>query len=95
MKLFSFPVFLISFAIGFLVVYLTAPPPKPIMVYPTPENVSELLYRDKAGQCYNFKAKELTCPDDVNHIKKVPPQTEAHPDIEPEHEQEHSGGMTL
>ena len=34
MKLFSFPVFLISFAIGILIVYLTSPP-RPIMVYPT------------------------------------------------------------
>lgn len=75
MKLFSFPVFLISFAIGMLIVYLTSPPPRPIMVYPTPDNVSELLYRDKADQCYRFMPKEVKCPADVNEVSHVPPQT--------------------
>ena len=76
MKFFSFPVFLISFAIGILVVYLTSPPPRPIMVYPTPENVSELLYRDKANQCYQFMPKEVNCPAKGGDVSHVPPQIE-------------------
>ena len=74
MKLFSFPVFLISFAIGVLVVYLTSPPPREIMVYPTPENVGDLLYRDDANQCYKFIPHETQCPKDESLVKKVPPQ---------------------
>jgi hypothetical protein len=75
LKLFSFPVFLISFSIGVLVVYLTSPPPREIMVYPTPENVGDLLYRDKAQSCFRFTPKEVQCPKDETHIKKVGPQT--------------------
>ena len=75
MKLFSLPVFLISFAIGVFVVYLTSPPPREIMVYPTPENVGELIYKDNADQCYKFLPVQVTCPKDDSKIKKIPPQT--------------------
>lgn len=75
MKLFSFPVFLISFAIGVFIVYLTSPPPREIMVYPTPENVGELLYKDTANQCYKFLPDQVECPKDETKIRKVPPQT--------------------
>lgn len=76
MKLISLPVFLISFALGMLIVYLTSPPPREIMVYPTPENVGELLYRDNADQCYRFMPTEVKCPADKSKVKKVPPQTQ-------------------
>lgn len=75
MKLISLPVFLISFAIGILIVYLTSPPPREIMVYPTPENVGDLLYKDKAGQCYHFNYNEVKCPSDKSKMVSVPPQT--------------------
>ena len=76
MKLFSFPVFLISFSIGVMIVYLTGPPPRDIMVYPTLENVGDLLYRDKAGTCFRFNPKEVACPKNEEEIKKIVPQTE-------------------
>ena len=75
MKLFSIPVFLISFAIGVLIVYLTNPPPREIIVYPTPENVGELLYKDRANQCYRFIPKEVKCPSDKNKKVNIAPQT--------------------
>ena len=75
MKLFSLPVFLISFAIGVFIVYLTSPPPREIMVYPTPENVGELLYKDNADQCYKFLPDQVSCPKDESKIRKIPPQT--------------------
>ena len=75
MKLISLPVFLISFALGTLVVYLTGSPPREIMVYPTPENVGELLYKDNAEQCYRFMPSEVKCPSDKSKVKTVPPQT--------------------
>lgn len=74
-KLFSLPVFLVSFAIGVLVVYLTSPPPRDIMVYPTPENVGDLLYRDRAQSCFRFEPQEVPCPKNKDEIKKVVPQT--------------------
>ena len=75
LKFISFPVFLISLAIGLLVVYMTNPPPREIMVYPTPENVKQLLYKDSADQCYQFTPTEVACPKDKTHIKNIPPQS--------------------
>ena len=51
----SIPALITSFALGMLIVYITSPPPREIMVYPTPENVKKLLYKDKAEQCFEFK----------------------------------------
>ena len=76
LKLFSLPVFLISFAIGVLVVYLTSSPPREIMVYPTLENVGDLLYRDKADSCFRFTPREVSCPKNKAEIKKIQPQTQ-------------------
>ena len=74
MKIFSLPVFIISFALGMLIVYASSPPPREIMVYPTIDNVGDLLYKDHADQCYGFIPKEVACPKDEALIKKVPPQ---------------------
>ena len=74
MKFFSFPVFLISFTLGILIVYATSPPPREIMVYPSLDNVGDLLYKDNANQCYSFIPKEVSCPKDETMIKKVLPQ---------------------
>ena len=43
--------FLISLAVGVLFVYLYQPTPTIIYVYPTPENVKSLLFKDKADNC--------------------------------------------
>jgi hypothetical protein len=43
----SLPAFLISFAIGLLFVYVLGAEMKTIYVYPTPENVDKILFKDK------------------------------------------------
>jgi len=66
--------FLVSLVIGLFAVYISMPDLRTIYVYPTPENVSILQYKDKTGTCFSFKQEEVTCPDDPNEISKVPPQ---------------------
>jgi len=64
MKLFSiisFPIFIISLAIGLLFVYLSNPPPTVIYVYPTPDNIDKVEYKDKADNCFQFKSTEISC----------------------------------
>jgi len=56
------PTFLISFAIGLLFVYLLGAEKKVIHVYPTPENYAKLLFKDNAGQCFQYKTTEVDCP---------------------------------
>ena len=70
----SFPHFLISLAIGLLVVYVSQPRATIIYVYPTPENISKIQYKDKAENCYDFSYSEVNCPSNPNEIVKIPVQ---------------------
>lgn len=66
--------FLLSLVIGLFAVYITMPDLRTIYVYPTPENVSILQYKDKTGTCFSFSQEEVTCPTNANDISKIPVQ---------------------
>jgi len=73
-NLISFPAFLISLAIGLMLIYMFNPTPTVIYVYPTPENINQLQYRDNANNCYEFEATEIKCPNDKSIINSIPIQ---------------------
>tara|TARA_Y100000389_G_C17135603_1_gene352373 strand:+ start:190 stop:495 length:306 start_codon:yes stop_codon:yes gene_type:complete len=60
-------VFLLSLAIGLLIVYLTAPTPEIVFQHPTPQNL-DTVYKEK-DRCYKYDANETTCSRDT---KKTP-----------------------
>lgn len=70
----SLPIFLISFAIGLLFIYLMGPEMKTIYIYPSPENIDKVLFKDKAENCFYFEEKNIECPKDENLISKIPIQ---------------------
>ena len=70
----SLPVFLISFAVGIFFIYILGPEMKTIMVYPTPENVDKILFKDKADNCFSFEETEVECPVDESLISQIPIQ---------------------
>jgi hypothetical protein len=74
-KYVNFKVFLISLAFGLFAVYMTAPDTRKIYVYPTPENVDALQYKDKTDSCFSFNQSEVTCPSNESKISKIPMQT--------------------
>jgi len=71
----NFPIFLVSLAFGLFAVYITMPDTRKILVYPTPENVSILQYRDKTNTCFSFKQTEVSCPKNEGDITKIPAQS--------------------
>lgn len=73
LKYVNIPVFIISFAIGVFFVYLYQPDKRVVYVYPTPESVDLLQYKDATGNCFQFKQTEVKCPKD-GLIAKLPPQ---------------------
>ncbi len=42
------------------------------MVYPNPDNIDKLQYKDKSGTCHSFKANKVTCPTDKSLIRQYP-----------------------
>lgn len=73
--LISFPAFFISLVIGLLLVYTFNPTPTVIYVYPTPDNIDKIQYKDNANNCYQFDKKEVKCPNDNSLINIIPIQT--------------------
>ena len=74
-KLINIKVFLISFAIGMFIIYITEPDKKIIYVYPNPSNVDKIDFKDKADNCFNFDYKSVKCPKDMKKIEQYSVQS--------------------
>jgi len=70
----SFPIFMVSFAIGLFFVYIYGPEMKTIFIYPSPENINKVIFKDKADNCFSFQPTEVECPKDKTLIHSVPIQ---------------------
>ena len=70
----SIPVFIISLAIGLFFVYVLGPEQKKVYMYPSPSNILDTLYKDKADHCFQYSSSELDCPNDLSLIQDVPVQ---------------------
>lgn len=75
LKFINIPVFIISLAIGLFIVYLSMADSRKIIVYPTPENVGLIQYRDSAGNCFEVKPTEKQCPTNEAELSKIPAQS--------------------
>jgi len=73
-KYISIPVFLISFTIGMFFIYILGREMKDIYVYPSPETVNKVLFKDKADNCFYFEEEIVKCPSDTSLISSVPIQ---------------------
>jgi hypothetical protein len=70
----SLRIFLVSFAIGLFFVYILGPDIKSIYIYPSPETVGNVFFKDKADNCFYFEEKEVQCPSDESQISTIPIQ---------------------
>jgi len=73
LKYINLPVFIISLAIGIFFVYIYQSDKRVIYVYPKPDNIDHIQYRDAAGTCFNVKQYNIKCPADGD-ISKIPAQ---------------------
>jgi hypothetical protein len=70
----SFRIFMVSFAVGIFFIYILGPKTRTIYIYPSPENVDKILFKDKADNCFKFNPIEVECPTDESKITKIPIQ---------------------
>ena len=70
----SFTTFLISLSVGLFFVYIYGSDVKTIYVYPSPENINKMLFKDKADNCFSFEQVEVDCPSDPSKISNIPIQ---------------------
>lgn len=73
LKYINIPVFIISLALGLFFVYVYQADKRVIYVYPKPDNVDYIQYKDATGTCFNVKQSELKCPAEKD-ISKIPAQ---------------------
>ena len=71
----SVSLFLISFVVGLLFAYMLGPEIKTIYIYPSPENVDKILFKDKADNCFRFEEETVECPSDDSLISDMPIQS--------------------
>tara|TARA_Y100001978_G_C23396855_1_gene292673 strand:+ start:251 stop:475 length:225 start_codon:yes stop_codon:yes gene_type:complete len=70
MKFLSGSVFLLSFIVGLLVMYIQQPETTKVYVYPTPENLSKFQWKDNIDNCYEWEKQKVNCANykNINHI---------------------------
>lgn len=73
-KYINIPLFIIAFAFGVFAVYITSNPMRKIVVYPTPENLDKIQYKDDSGTCFEYEQEKVQCPTNRDQIFKVIPQ---------------------
>lgn len=74
MKFINIPVFIISLTLGIFFVYISNPRPNVVFVYPNPDNLNDIQYKDRTGACFGFSSEEVSCPSNEKDIRKYPIQ---------------------
>jgi hypothetical protein len=73
-KIISFKIFIVSFLIGLLFLYVMGPQNKKVYVYPSPQTVDRAIFQDKAEQCFLYKEENVDCPTNKKNISVIPVQ---------------------
>lgn len=60
--------FVVSAVIGWILVCIIPMEYKTVVVYPTPDNLKKIQYKDAGDNCFEFSAKQTKCTDDATNI---------------------------
>jgi hypothetical protein len=55
--------FFLAFILGIFYVYISSPPIRNVIKYPTPYNANKIVYMNHDNQCYKYNAEEVKCTD--------------------------------
>jgi len=73
LKYINIPIFMASLALGLFFVYTFQSEKRIVYVYPKPDNIDYIQYKDATGTCFNMKQTAVKCPAD-HEISKMPAQ---------------------
>lgn len=74
LRLINWPLFIASFIMGVIFITYYSPDRRTVYVYPTPDTVKEVQYKDAAGNCFEMEEEKTKCPANKMDIKKIPVQ---------------------
>ena len=72
-KIINIKVFLISLLVGLIFTYINNDKKK-VYVYPTPSNINNIQYKDKANNCFEYSMEKVICPSKKSDINNIPIQ---------------------
>lgn len=55
--------FFLAFVLGIFYVYISSPPIRNVIKYPTPYNANKIVYMNHDNQCYKYNADEVKCTE--------------------------------
>lgn len=73
-RIISFKIFIASFLIGLLFLYLMGPDRKKVYVYPSPETINKAIFQDNTKRCFLYKEENVECPMNKKDISIIPVQ---------------------
>jgi len=62
-KYINLPVFFLSFFVGMIGVWYSDPFKRKVYIYPSPDNVDIIQYKDKTGACFVYEETQVKCPN--------------------------------
>ena len=72
-KIINLKVFLVSLFLGLVFIYLNDDKKK-INVFPTPSNINDIEYKDKADNCFEYIMENVEWPSNDKEINHIPIQ---------------------
>jgi hypothetical protein len=58
--------------IGIIAILFIKPQKSVVYKYPTPETAGKVVYKDKNGICYKYKATQVNCDSNESRLKDFP-----------------------
>ena len=64
--------FLIGIVVGVIAIMFVKPEKTVVYKYPNPEGGEKIVYKDKNGICYRYKATKVDCDKNQDKLKEFP-----------------------
>lgn len=64
--------FIVGIVVGIIAIMFVKPEKTVVYKYPNPEGTEKIVYKDKNGICYRYKATKVDCDKNQDKLKEFP-----------------------